>query len=482
MNRSFVLFGLLCGAGVCFTGCAEVITGTGDLCDGVMCDDGNECTTGECNSVDGLCGFTPVTDGSPCSGGDCQGGTCIVGAFPCTERGILDAIAAGGGPYAFDCDGPTTVDTTANIVIGKDVTLDGGGDLTIAGANEGLQTHRVFSVAEDTTVELIGITVTKGDPTLSGNLGGGILNEGTLTLRDCGLDANGVADDRGGGTQGGGIYSTGTLTMINCTVANNTALSAGGIYNSGEAMITETSIESNSAMRNGSGVYNAGTMTLIETTIAENFEINVGDTAALSTLGDTTLIGSAIWGNLSAQSAGISATGGNVTLVNSTVSGNGANYSAGTSGIEQFNASATLRLISSTILASGRAWAVRRQGSLISTNSILAQEMESQIGVCEGGGTTTSGGGNVESPEGSCGFNQPTDLELVTTAGLALQPLGDNGGPTKTHALGNTSEALDRIPVAACLNADGQALSTDQRGEPRPVNALCDSGAYELQN
>ena len=234
-------------------------------------------------------------------------------------------------------------------------------------------------------------------------------------------------------------------------------------------------------MRFGSGVYNAGTMTLVATTIAENFEINVGDTAALYTVGDTTLIDSAIWGNLSAQSAGISAIG-DATLVNSTVSGNGANYAAGTSGIEQFNASATLRLISSTILASGRAWAVRRQGSLISTNSILAQEMESGIGVCEGSGTTTSGGGNVESPEGSCGFDQPTDLELVTTVDLALQPLGDNGGPTKTHALGGTSEALDRIPVAACLDADGQALSTDQRGEPRPVNALCDSGAYELQN
>jgi len=59
--------------------------------------------------------------------------------FPCTEEGIRDAIAVGGGPHPFDCDGPTTVVTEAEIVIDSDVILDGEGNLTVDGNDD----HRV---------------------------------------------------------------------------------------------------------------------------------------------------------------------------------------------------------------------------------------------------------------------------------------------------------------------------------------------------
>ena len=39
--------------------------------------------------------------------------------FPCTEAGILNAIATGGGPHTFACGGPTTVTTSAEILIGR---------------------------------------------------------------------------------------------------------------------------------------------------------------------------------------------------------------------------------------------------------------------------------------------------------------------------------------------------------------------------
>jgi len=55
---------------------------------------------------------------------------------------------------------------------------------------------------------------------------------------------------------------------------------------------------------------------------------------------------------------------------------------------------------------------------------------------------------------------------------LNLGELADNGGPTMTHALltePTVSVAIDQIPEAECLDADGAALTTDQRGEPRPV-------------
>ncbi|GAB4443908.1 MAG: choice-of-anchor Q domain-containing protein [Chloroflexi bacterium OHK40] len=53
-----------------------------------------------------------------------------------------------------------------------------------------------------------------------------------------------------------------------------------------------------------------------------------------------------------------------------------------------------------------------------------------------------------------------------------VQPLADNGGPTRTMAIGLDSPALDA--GAACP-------AIDQRGVPRPQLAACDLGAFELQ-
>ena len=59
--------------------------------------------------------------------------------------------------------------------------------------------------------------------------------------------------------------------------------------------------------------------------------------------------------------------------------------------------------------------------------------------------------------------------------------LANNGGPTRTHALGALSPAIDGGP-AACLEDNGSEIVVDQRGEPRPdTGNLCDVGAFELQ-
>jgi hypothetical protein len=56
-----------------------------------------------------------------------------------------------------------------------------------------------------------------------------------------------------------------------------------------------------------------------------------------------------------------------------------------------------------------------------------------------------------------------------------------NGGPTQTHALGPTSQALGA--GGTCTDptqAGNPPLSVDQRGLPRPAGA-CDIGAYQLE-
>ena len=43
--------------------------------------------------------------------------------------------------------------------------------------------------------------------------------------------------------------------------------------------------------------------------------------------------------------------------------------------------------------------------------------------------------------------------------------------------------AIDHIPEAACVDPDGEPLTTDQHGEPRPETGgmMCDIGAFEVQ-
>ena len=72
---------------------------------------------------------------------------------------------------------------------------------------------------------------------------------------------------------------------------------------------------------------------------------------------------------------------------------------------------------------------------------------------------------------------------------LHLDPAGlqNNGGPTKTIALESNSQAVDFIPVGKSTDQSlptPQALTTDQRGFPRPDPDnpdFCDAGAFELQ-
>jgi hypothetical protein len=89
--------------------------------------------------------------------------------------------------------------------------------------------------------------------------------------------------------------------------------------------------------------------------------------------------------------------------------------------------------------------------------------------------TWVSLGYNIESLGDTCGFDHATDLVGITEGQLDLGELANNGGPTMTHALGADSVAIDHIPAVDC------GVTTDQRGEPRPVGDGCDVGSFERQ-
>ena len=370
-----------------------------------------------CGKTEGAGG----SGGSAGTGGEGGGGgngvACVDSDCPCTEAGIRAAIAEGGGPFTFSCDGPQTVVTEAEIVIDNTtVILDGEGNLTVSGAEErwplGPEIHRVFGVQFGANVTLDGITVTLGSAAgfgLEGMGGGLLIFDADVTLRNSTVLANRATES------GGGIaVIDGTLTLIDSTVMGNFADRDVG----------------------GGIAYAEATVTLSNSTVSRNAGVGIGPvwTGARDGLGGTiTLTNSTVSGHGAA--AAIELDGASLTLTNSTASGGGIRGDAG-------------------------------DGTTTMTNSIV-----SSLGGC--GAHVVSNGYNIESPGDTCGLDQPTDQVNVSADDVKLGELADNGGPTMTHALLPGSVAIDVIPADMC------EVDEDQRGQPR--DTMCDVGAFEAQ-
>jgi predicted outer membrane repeat protein len=413
------------------------------------------------------------TDGfESCSGSDSLSGTRIepVDVFPCTEQGIRDAITLGGGPHTFTCAGPTTVVTEAEIVIDYDVILDGEGNLTI----DGNEDHRVFSVAEGVEAELHGVSLTRGRSSFPARRGGGILNMGTLSVTNSTISGN----------NGTGInnWFEATLTLANTTVSDNTAGEAGGgIYNVGTLTVTNSTVSGNTARAGGGGIWSQGPLTMTDSAVSGNTSRPGAGGLFLAADSEATVTNSTVSGNSSQRTApfingnggGIS-NSGTLTLTNSTVSGNTADDRGG--GI--YNVW-TLTLVNSTLSGNtapeGAGIHNEFGRTLTATNNAVDNECYID------GGVTTSRGYNIESPGDTCGFDQSTDMPGMSADDLRLGELTDNGGPTKTHALGAGSVAIDVISVEDCVDSEGAPLTTDQRGVARPQGDSCDVGAFELE-
>jgi hypothetical protein len=93
----------------------------------VECNDVNDCTVDTCNSVTGLCEFTPVADDTPCDDGDactrrdtCQGGTCT-GAQPIDCDDGNDCTADSCVPATGKC---------SNVIVPDDTPCDDGDGCT----------------------------------------------------------------------------------------------------------------------------------------------------------------------------------------------------------------------------------------------------------------------------------------------------------------------------------------------------------------
>ncbi|MEL7500230.1 MAG: choice-of-anchor Q domain-containing protein, partial [Planctomycetota bacterium] len=165
---------------------------------------------------------------------------------------------------------------------------------------------------------------------------------------------------------------------------------------------------------------------------------------------------------------GISAGAEPVRIINSTIAGNTTVAGQG-GGVDVFSAPVT---IENSIVADNTAGVVSSDVQRTQTETSLTIN-HSLIGNADGLGTINGNVGNLTGTEAN-----PLDPQLGE--------LADNGGPTLAHALLPGSPAIDAGDNALAVDADGNPLAFDQRGEGffRFVGAnpaAVDIGAFESQ-
>lgn len=367
----------------------------------------------------------------------------------CTLREAIDSANndTADGSGCVDGSGDDTIILETDVILEaalpeiiSPITIEGQ-DHTIDGNNG---SWSVLTVLSNGRLSLHKTLITRGHLTIVATGGAGIKNlSGIVTLTESVVKGN-----RADQNVGGGIYNNGTLTLINSTVSGNTAdFTGGGIYNNGTLVMISSTLSDNSARTNGGGIINdGGTVTLSNSTVSGNRAKSGGgiDTqAGLENSSKLTLKNSTVTGNSSKEKGGgVSNAFGTVTLINSVISGN----SAMTGGGEVYNFG-----IPESSIIHAHAFNVFGDSSKSTAQAFYG---------------FTPGSNDLSAT--SDGTN-PTALSAI------LSPLADNGGPTQTHALVPGSPALD---LDATCRA---GLTTDQRGYPRPEieGTECDAGAFE---
>jgi CSLREA domain-containing protein len=380
-------------------------------------------------------------------------GTCASGSGACTLRAaIMEANAHPGpdqiflpmGNYGLTLAGAGEDGcATGDLDILDSLTLTGAGSgITIIDAG---RLDQVFNVRKPQSSAsfsafISGVTIQNG---LSGGIG---VEGGNLSLYNSIVTGN----------TGTGIGSnSGTVTIVNSTISGNSVggstPSVGGVTAQGYLTLYQTTVKNNSVTKGTGGVVANAGLYMEGSTISGN--VSAGGTGGVYIVSGAVIQNSTISSNTGSDVGGIYATQADIastTIVANAASG----LSFGSAG---------------GLYASG-AGAVRLKNTILSGNI-------SNFGKPECYGPITSQGYNMFGNTTGCSLTTATGDWVSTSPMVAA--LQDNGGPTYTHALLSGSPAINAGNTSGCTDANGNLLTTDQRGNPRSQGGRCDIGAYE---
>jgi methionine-rich copper-binding protein CopC len=181
---------------------------------------------------------------------------------------------------------------------------------------------RVFNITNGVNVTLKYLTIRDGNATDGSTAsGGGILNNGTLTVYKCHIKYN-------TGYGGGGIYNRddASLTVMSSTIILNSVPTGygAGISNSGDLTVNDSIINSNTAYAGGGGIFNQGDATVIDSEISSNNALLYGGGGIYNWLGSFTITGSSI--NSNTANHYINGKGGGIYNINADLNVTGCNF------------------------------------------------------------------------------------------------------------------------------------------------------------
>jgi len=428
---------------------------------------------------------------------------CTGAANDCSLRGAIIASNANTGqPNVINLQGVqyTLSIAGANEDLAATGDLDITHDLTINGVSaattiiDGAQLDRVFQTGpggQAITVTIQHVTIQNGKSDNAGFVGGGGIRNGATSPS---------------GTAGG------TLHLVDVVVTNNSTTSGahgGGIANDGVMTIADSVISGNTAGGHGGGIvqFDEGSLAITNTTISGNHSGSGGLGGGLfmgffsvTAPPVITIDGSAISGNTAGTGGGICRNRGTITVTNSTISGN-TSQSSGGGGVYDaggYPPQGPLLLVNCTItknmapLSSG--------GGLFNNGPLGGGNFTTELANTIVAGNQASADADVSGDVNSQGYNLFGDVTGLMIDG-ASNPTGDqmgvanphldpnllnNGGAsTQTHALLAGSPAIDAGNPAASDGTGVHCRAADQIGTVRPKNggsgiARCDIGAFEV--
>lgn len=309
-------------------------------------------------------------------------------------------------------------------------------------------THTIIFAHElrGTTIHLTRTLETNGRPFIDGPNKRRITVKGDGTFRIfrtrgiTQIDGLIITDGGEQESEGGGFYNTGTLYLINCLVKNNRATNGGGIYS----------------------YY--GRVWIYNSTISENISTAENSTGGVELFRSST------------------------RLVNSTISGNVSQSANGGAGGVRFmentdwfiNGSTIAYNISNSLVDGSAGGFVPYRGN---PGSIFNVILANNIGFNPDYFGWSLGAKNslIGITDSRSGFYDGYNGCIVGSAKNPVDPqlglLTDNGGSIPTHALLNTSRAIDTGNNSLLINS-----STDQRGFNRIINNTVDIGAFEYNS
>jgi hypothetical protein len=305
------------------------------------------------------------------------------------------------------------------------LTINGPGAkfLTISGNHQ----SRIFGIEQNGKLALRGLTLTGGNGTGSGD--GFALNGGAILVEP---------------GSPGGDYS---LVVSNCVVTGNSAVSGGGIYDTGTTLIENTAILNNTATQNGGGVLSYQ-MNCVNCTISNN-TANEGGGIYVNTFGRVKVTHSTIVFNTANYAGAITSD----------------NYYLYTGSVDVKNSIVTNNTTTTGNIAAGAPGA--------DINNVHFHSLGSNI-------VTSPCCVNNPGPQDQ--FNVDPKLETQLRAGSTGVPY---------YALRADSTAVDRgdncvLTPTASGGCGAPAVTTDGRGSARPQDgdgngtAVVDIGAFEI--